>query len=101
MSLKINRLTIEPAADGGWNCYGHGRYTDGVLKGTTGRAFQDYDNDQSALVKKFPKAEVLECGSQPFRMGNESLAELSGMSVFPPSDFDPGFAGERWGEDDW
>ena len=96
------RQTIEPAADGGINVYNHGTYgRSSVLHGQAKRSFEAYFKTQDEAIGAFPRADVLEHSSKPFRTGNETLGELSGLPRFAPGWFDPANAGEHWGEDDW
>ena len=100
---EYNRITIEPFRDTffkGFAVYGHGVYPKGsVLEGQASRVNLDMGDTLEALKTEWPKAEVLEHSTKPFRTGNESLADLSGLPKFAPSDFDPADAGERWDSD--
>jgi len=50
--------------------------------------------------ERYPKAKEVPYSTKPFRTGNESLADLSGLPECPPGWFDSANAGERW-EDDY
>jgi hypothetical protein len=98
-----NRITIEPyhtSLFNGFAVYGHGTYPrHSVLAGQASRTHLDMGDTLEALKAAWPQAEVLDHSTKPFRMGNESLAELSGLPSTPPSWFDPRDAGERWDDD--
>ena len=97
------RITIEPFHDTffeGFAIYGHGVYPESsVLAGQTSRTHLDMGDTLEALRAEWPNAEVIEHSTKPFRFGNESLADLSGLPSSPPGWFDPADAGERWDDD--
>ena len=96
---KFDYFTIEDDPEGGgFAVYGHGTYDRrSVLEGQHRRCFIECYPTQADAKKDFPDAE--EANTRPFRTGDESLADLSGLPECPPHDFDPADAGERWDDD--
>lgn len=101
--MSYERITIEPFRDTffeGFAVYGHGTYPESsVLAGQPSRSCLDMGDTLDALRAEWPHAEVIDHSTKPFRTGNETLAELSGLPPTPPAWFDPAAAGERWDED--
>jgi len=93
----MHGLTIEPSGDGAFNVYSHSIYgRESVIAGQQRRQFvARYDTVAEAQADK-PDATVIEGTTKPWRSGNESLAELSGLPECPPAWFDPADAGETW-----
>lgn len=98
-----DHITIEPYRETlfqGFAVYGHGVYPDSsVLAGQPSRTFLDMGDTLEALQAEWPTAEVIDHSTKPFRTGNETLAELSGLPACEPDWFDPADAGERWDDD--
>jgi len=103
MKTAYDRITIEPFDDTffeGFAVYGHGTYgANSVLEGQTFRTQIDLGDTLEAIQAMYPGAETLDHNTAPFRFGDESLADLSGLPTSPPDWFDPGDAGERWDDD--
>jgi len=101
--MNYDRITIEPFRDTffeGFAVYGHGTYgKSSVLEGQTFRTQLDLGDTLKAIKAAWPTAVVLDHNTKPFRLGNESLEELSGLPATPPAWFDPANAGESWDGD--
>jgi hypothetical protein len=94
----MNNTTIEPDyKTGGYAVYEHGEYPEGsVLAGQYRRTLRGLFPTIAEARSWHPMAEVLDHGTKPWRMGNETLEELSGLPECPPDWFDPMDAGESW-----
>ena len=103
-NTKWDRVTIENEGDettgDDWWVVGHGTYErSSVLHGQYKRALIEHFDTVEEAAAKYPKAEVIEGSTRPYRPEGQSLADLSGLPSCPPRDFDPGFAGEHWDDD--
>ena len=101
---EYDAITIEPFADTffhGFAVYGHGVYPESsVLAGQSRRSHLDMFETLEDARREWPFADVLGHNTRTFRMGDESLAELSGLPTTAPDWFDPDDAGESWDSDD-
>jgi hypothetical protein len=75
--------------------YGHGVYEESsVLAGQYRRVFLDWFSSQEEAVKAYPWGEV-----QGSLLPTAEIVDR--LPDCPPDWFDPGAAGEAWGEDDY
>jgi hypothetical protein len=90
---KFDSVTIEPDGDGGWDVYGHGVYPrSSVLAGHPKRNYLEAFKTLDEAVSKYPSAD---------RLDHSTKVQANPMSDSAPGWFDPTYAGEVWGEEDY